>query len=518
MENGSQRWRMPVRCSAFARQHGSERGACTDAGRRVCTDRPLPSLRTILFEVLCGLGLACNFVWCTLEGHADGFLTSAQGFDAVVNSRFFFQLGLALAAAIMFAMPRALQRADKVLVWVLPVLGAFATFLYAWPQRISPAYPEFACVAGLTVSGFVYCWLVARFYLMMARRTDFAGCVVATALCLGSKEVLLSFLSAVPSQDAQTCVAAVMPVLMAALCALAAHMVGENPVESPAPPVVARRRTTFAYALMLALLLGIIRGFSRLGMWGIEAPGALGLGVSGVIALLSVCAVAAFAVFALILPADRGIPRFRPAMLVLLACLFPIAVQTYLGADAIPYVFLQVEELLAHLTFWSATFALICESGDPTLRTPAMPLLVYSVTSAVLVVLMGRTTVLAFVFALFVVYLVFAASGGRASQELPPSAGAQAAAEPKAEGPAGMVALTDAVGQTCEALAATYGLSPREAQILPMVVEGRSRAYICNQLGLSDSTVKTHISHIYGKCSVTGRQGLVNLIYQASRP
>ena len=35
---------------------------------------------------------------------------------------------------------------------------------------------------------------------------------------------------------------------------------------------------------------------------------------------------------------------------------------------------------------------------------------------------------------------------------------------------------SDAVGQTCEALAATYGLSPREAQILPMVVEGGSAA------------------------------------------
>ena len=222
MENGSQRRRTSAGRLAFARQHGSERGARTDAGRRVCADRPPLSLRLTLFEVLCALGLACNFVWCTLEGHADGFLTSAQGFDAVVNSRFFFQLGLALAAAMMFAVPRALRRADKVLVWVLPALGALATFLYAWPQRISPAYPEFACVVGLTVSGFVYCWLVARFYLMMARRTDFAGCVVATALCLGSKEVLLSFLSAVPSQDVQTCVAAVMPVLMAALCALAA--------------------------------------------------------------------------------------------------------------------------------------------------------------------------------------------------------------------------------------------------------------------------------------------------------
>lgn len=48
-----------------------------------------------------------------------------------------------------------------------------------------------------------------------------------------------------------------------------------------------------------------------------------------------------------------------------------------------------------------------------------------------------------------------------------------------------------------------------------MVTKGRSSAYICEQLSLSDSTVKTHISHIYGKCSVTGRQGLVDLVFQA---
>lgn len=47
-----------------------------------------------------------------------------------------------------------------------------------------------------------------------------------------------------------------------------------------------------------------------------------------------------------------------------------------------------------------------------------------------------------------------------------------------------------------------------------MVIEGRSRAYISEQLNLSDSTVKTHISHIYGKCSVTGRQGFVELVFQ----
>lgn len=522
MEKASKQRPTFERRSVFARQHGSGRGAC--AGGGCCAHaRQLPPLRTILFEVLCGLGLACNFVWCTLEGHADGFLSSAQGFGTVVNSRFFFQLGLALAAAAMFALPRALRRADGVLAWVLPALGALATFLYAWPQQISPGYPELACVAGLTVSGFVYCWLVARFYLMMVRRTDFVGCVVATALCLGSKEVLLSFLSTVPPQAVQTCVAAAMPVLMAALYALAARIpVGDSQAVAPflavgSPAASRRTRATLVHAVVLALLLAVIRGFSRLGMWGIAAPGALGVGVSGVTALLSVCAVAAFAVFALILPAGRGIPRFRPAMLVLLACLFPIAVQTYLGADAIPYVFLQIEELLAHLTFWSVTCALMYERGADTLRTPAVPLLVYSATSAVLVVLMSRTTVLAFVFALLVVYLIFAASSGRVSQEPPVSSLPEDPESPKAGG-ASNVALTDAVGQTCEAFVATYGLSPREAQILPMVVEGRSRAYICGQLGLSDSTVKTHISHIYGKCSVAGRQGLVELIFKESRP
>ena len=76
-------------------------------------------------------------------------------------------------------------------------------------------------------------------------------------------------------------------------------------------------------------------------------------------------------------------------------------------------------------------------------------------------------------------------------------------------------ALNTAVSLTCDRLIDEYRLSPREAQILPMVIEGRSRAYISEQLNLSDSTVKTHISHIYGKCSVTGRQGLVELVFQA---
>lgn len=487
------------------------------------------------FELVCALGLSCNLVWCTLEGHADGFLTSAQGFDFIANSRIFFQLGLVIAAAAMCAAPRALRRADPALAWTIPLAAALATFLYAWPMRLGPLGPETVCALGLTTSGIGYCWLVARFYLMMAQRRGFTSCVVATALCLGIKEILLSFLSSVPPQNVQVCIAAAMPVCMSALYAAASHMAqGDERSETATGTAFGRERFGAAYVLVLALLMAVIRGFSRLGMWGTEAPGAVGLGVPIATALLSVCAVAVFAVFALIMPADRPAhARFRPATLVLLAGLFPIAFQTYLGADAIPYVFLQVIELLAHLTFWSAVCALIQDSAEPTLRTTGVPLLVYSVTSAVMVVLMSRTTVLAFVFALLIVYLLFVAFTGRAPAELatPRAAGPagartqtglpgapQTSGSPEAAAPDSGATLTDAVGRTCDLLAETYALSPREAQILPMVVEGRSRAYICEQLGLSDSTVKTHISHIYGKCSVAGRQGLVELVFRASQP
>ncbi|WP_418862725.1 LuxR C-terminal-related transcriptional regulator [Slackia isoflavoniconvertens] len=40
----------------------------------------------------------------------------------------------------------------------------------------------------------------------------------------------------------------------------------------------------------------------------------------------------------------------------------------------------------------------------------------------------------------------------------------------------------------------------------------RSRPYICEALYLSDGTVKTHISHIYRKFDVHGRQELLDAV------
>ncbi|WP_251231435.1 helix-turn-helix transcriptional regulator [Adlercreutzia aquisgranensis] len=56
-----------------------------------------------------------------------------------------------------------------------------------------------------------------------------------------------------------------------------------------------------------------------------------------------------------------------------------------------------------------------------------------------------------------------------------------------------------------------YGLTNREAEILHMLLEGRSRPYIRDTLYVSISTVDTHVRHIYAKVGVHNKQDLIDL-------
>jgi LuxR family maltose regulon positive regulatory protein len=48
-------------------------------------------------------------------------------------------------------------------------------------------------------------------------------------------------------------------------------------------------------------------------------------------------------------------------------------------------------------------------------------------------------------------------------------------------------------------------LSERESQVLRLIVAGLSNLEIAEELTIAESTVKTHINHIYGKLSVKSR-------------
>ena len=54
-----------------------------------------------------------------------------------------------------------------------------------------------------------------------------------------------------------------------------------------------------------------------------------------------------------------------------------------------------------------------------------------------------------------------------------------------------------------------YGLSDRERQILQLLVEGRTKAQIAEQIALSPHTIDTHTRNIYAKLHVNNRSGAV---------
>ncbi len=63
-----------------------------------------------------------------------------------------------------------------------------------------------------------------------------------------------------------------------------------------------------------------------------------------------------------------------------------------------------------------------------------------------------------------------------------------------------------------EDVANRYGISPREREIITMLVQGYPNRVIGEKLFISTTTVKNHIYHIYQKTGVTNKIQLINLI------
>lgn len=68
------------------------------------------------------------------------------------------------------------------------------------------------------------------------------------------------------------------------------------------------------------------------------------------------------------------------------------------------------------------------------------------------------------------------------------------------------------VEKKCELAANAYGLTPREREVLFLLAQGRSRAFIREALFISKGTVDTHVHHIYSKMGIGSKDELVKMV------
>lgn len=65
----------------------------------------------------------------------------------------------------------------------------------------------------------------------------------------------------------------------------------------------------------------------------------------------------------------------------------------------------------------------------------------------------------------------------------------------------------------CRVLAASFGLTPRENDVLIYLAQGRDAKHIHQALRLSVNTVRTHMRRVYAKLDVHNQQELIDLVY-----
>ena len=56
------------------------------------------------------------------------------------------------------------------------------------------------------------------------------------------------------------------------------------------------------------------------------------------------------------------------------------------------------------------------------------------------------------------------------------------------------------------------GLTPRETEILEFIASGESMGSISRKLVVSESTIKSHASHIYDKLGIRGKKELAAML------
>lgn len=72
--------------------------------------------------------------------------------------------------------------------------------------------------------------------------------------------------------------------------------------------------------------------------------------------------------------------------------------------------------------------------------------------------------------------------------------------------------LAAEINLACQAIAASYGLSAREREILPYLIRGHKALSIAHALGMSESTVRMHTRRMHSKLGVSSGDGLFRLV------
>ena len=478
------------------------------------------NIAEVLFPAVLVVGLVCLDMWPDMLGHCAGLAATNDYLAAFgLNARFFWSGGLALAAFAIAAAPALTKRLDKPLAVIVPLAGIASTLSYAFAgDGLFPASAAAAVFAAVCAAG--YAWFEVRLISLVARLPQFSLIVLVLVASRVLKMLCVTVTGVLP-EPAQV-VATISAPLLTGAAVLAAAAMADRAAAGPAllrgmadlpfarSSVLSDTRTAYVFLVACAVLSAVARSVSVLGYWGSENI----IGADYVAFVLPVGIALAVAVYVAFFRLREAalLSHLLVLFLMVLAGLF-LQDSSFVALLGLPSVVGAqasiATELFSQFLFWVAMIAAMRMGGVSPYRAVGVGEGCMSAAALVLGVAFFGRTGYAGALAAAATYgaLVVAWFLMRRTQQL--------AEASRVEGPA---AASDGEGSedplavACEALAAERALSPREAEVLVLLAQGRSRTFIQSELFLSDGTVKTHIRHIYQKLDVHSKQELISLV------
>lgn len=449
------------------------------------------------------MGWGLLAAWADLFGHSAGFAQSYSGLAGLGNMRVYWLVGLLVLAAAMAALPRTFERAKRILFFCMPLAASFGTMAFAVAPQQTFFEPEVMALLGIVVAGAGYTWFTCLFCGILAETQSMSCSVGSIVASLVLKTVLVQLFTGTLSEAAQVGLAIALPFVIAALA-----NVGESGAPTrvehdewrPAHGASASYRYVAPQIVVAVLAVATTRVLTPLGFFGDPLNQFAGI-MPTAIGTVCVAVVLVFlAYFTLIKRVKTHLNRrFMPAFLVVVLAFFvsALAPTTQGIMAAVSEVFITSVEALSHALFWTLAVTAIRLKGASQFRVVGLSTGFYDAVSIIWVAwffslgVVSNAIILlvALVLVMLVIWLI-----DRGGGEERPAAPPELVVDRRSE------------------IAERAGLSPRETEVFMMLAQGRSRAFISEELVLSEGTVKTHISHIYTKLNVHGRQEMFDLL------
>ena len=447
-----------------------------------------------------------------------------------------FYIGRIITFIIFIAAPRFFEEHELSIARISGLAICAGTALCVWAYSMGAAEPELIRNVGYFICGLAYSCFIVPLYVSLAKTYALKYAIGVVTLSFVLRTAISLLIWGLIATEMLRILIVLLPLVALAFVPYQRNLAH---VPKKKASIVKLSGTANNYLLLLGIIasatlvmLQIVSKVGFVGMVGLsEIVGTTSASTLG--SLVSCLVLVALAFFTLIARHQKQL--VTNYLWAFFAIAFAMLLTLALDFTNNRLIALVLEECLigveffGHVLYWTILMDAVQSCQTPAYRCagiiPVLPnLLNIFLDSEIIANIAYRNSIFALIIGYLLIILVLVVLPSIAKRQI--SFAHEAShddsqglidGEPNENDFASKAVLNESLKTRCDYLVKYYHLTPREGDVFYLLAQGRNRTIIKEQLSISESTVKTHVTHIYEKMTISSHQELVDIVYMSQR-